>query len=249
MHLDIPYVLIKKDGKEVYNNQPKIEQGLVLTLSGCGNKVLPLSTKGIKPTGYESILINVFKERFDKIKQGLGANAIEELSKKQLKDSKSQLLDRTTNLMSLINQVISMGYEIYKRTIEKDTGNAGYKKFKTEWDLQGNKVARMNIYNQIQIILDESPSYRKNEDGTYVDPNIEKSKKNPEKTLMGDIYMKLQKFYEKYDIFYKNVDGQYLQNGLTYADAEAKDGGMGPLTGRQYVTTDWSTGEQVDTIV
>jgi hypothetical protein len=249
MHLDIPYVLIKKDGKEVYNSQPKIEQGLVLTLSGCGNKVLPLSTKSSKPTGYESILINVFKERFAKIKQGLGANAIEALSKKQLKDSKSQLLDRTTNLMSLINQVISMGYEIYKRTIEKDTGNAGYKKFKTEWDLQGNKVARMNIYNQIQIILDESPIYRKNEDGTYVDPNIEKSKKNPEKTLMGDIYMKLQKFYEKYDIFYKNVDGQYLQNGLTYADAEAKDGGMGPLTGRQYVKSDWSTGEQVDTVV
>ena len=249
MHLDIPYVLIKKDGKEVYNNQPKIEQGLVLTLSGCGNKVLPLSTKGIKPTGYESILINVFKERFAKIRQGLGANAVENLSKKQLKDSKSVLLDRTTNLISLINQVISMGYEIYKRTIGKDTGNAGYNKFKTEWDLQGNKVARMNIYNQIQIILDESPSYRKNEDGTYVDPNIEKSKKNPEKTLMGDIYMKLQKFYEKYDIFYKNADGQYLQNGLTYADAEAKDGGMRPLTGRQYVKSDWSTGEQVDTVV
>ena len=66
---------------------------------------------------------------------------------------------------------------------------------------------------------------------------------------MGDIYMKLQKFYEKYDIFYKNVDGQYLQNGLTYADAEAKDGGMRPLTGRKYVKSDWSTGEQVDTVV
>ena len=59
MHLDIPYVLIKKDGKEVYNNQPKIEQGLVLTLSGCGNKVLPLSTKGIKPT--DKITLSIHK--------------------------------------------------------------------------------------------------------------------------------------------------------------------------------------------
>jgi hypothetical protein len=107
----------------------------------------------------------------------------------------------------------------------------------------------MNVYNQIQTILDETPSYRKNADGTYVDPNIEKSKKNPEKTLMGDIYLKLQKFYEKYDTFYKNSDGEYLPNGLTYADAEAKDSGMGPLTGRQYVRGDWSTGERVDTIV
>ena len=249
MHLDIPYVLIRKNGKEVYNAQPKIEQGLVLTLSGCGNKVLPLSTKATKPSGYEPLLVTLFKDRFEKIKKGLGSDAIEKLSKKQIKDSKSQLLDRTTKLTDLINQVALMGYEIYKRTIEKDTSNAGYNKFKKEWDLQANKVARMNIYNQIQTILDENPSYRKNADGTYVDPNIEKSKKNPEKTLMGDIYLKLQKFYEKYDTFYKNSDGEYLPNGLTYADAEAKDRGVGPLTGRQYVRGDWSTGERVDTIV
>ena len=208
-----------------------------------------MSTKAKKPSGYEPFLITLFKDRFEKIKKGLGTDAIEKLSKKQIKDSKSQLLDRTTKLTDLINQVVSMGYEIYKRTIEKDTSNAGYNKFKKEWDLQANKVARMNVYNQIQTILDENPSYRKNADGTYVDPNLEKSKKNPEKTLMGDIYMKLQKFYEKYDTFYKNSDGEYLPNGLTYDDADSSPRGMGPLTGRQYVRGDWSTGERVDTIV
>jgi len=249
MHLDIPYVLIKKDGKEVYNNQPKIEQGLVLTLSGCGNKVLPLSTKGIKPTGYESILINIYKERFDKIKQGLGANAIESLSKKQLKDSKSEILDRTLELNNLINQVISIGYNISEKVFAKEKTNATYSQFKKQWDSQANKVARMNIYNQIQPILDQNPSFRKNTDGTYVDKNIEKSKKNPEKTLMGDVLIKLQNFYKKYDTFYKPDEGEYLPNGLTYDDAESSPRGLGPLMGRGFVSVDYSSGQPVATVV
>jgi hypothetical protein len=249
MHLDIPYVLIKKDGKEVYNNQPKIEQGLVLTLSGCGNKVLPLSTKGIKPTGYESILINIYKERFDKIKQGLGANAIESLSKKQLKDSKSELLDRTLELNNLINQVISIGYNLSEKVFAKGKTNATYAQFKKEWDSQANKVARMNIYNQIQPILDQNPSFRKNTDGTYVDKNIEKSKKNPEKTLMGDVFIKLQNFYKKYDTFYKPDEGEYLPNGLTYDDAESSPRGLGPLMGGGFVSVDYSSGQPVATVV
>jgi hypothetical protein len=249
MHLDIPYVLIKKDGKEVYNNQPKIEQGLVLTLSGCGNKVLPLSTKGIKPTGYESILINIYKERFDKIKQGLGANAIESLSKKQLKDSKSELLDRTLELNNLINQVISIGYNLSEKVFAKGKTNATYAQFKKEWDSQANKVARMNIYNQIQPILDQNPSFRKNTDGTYVDKNIEKSKKNPEKTLMGDVLIKLQNFYKKYDTFYKPDEGEYLPNGLTYDDAESSPRGLGPLMGGGFVSVDYSSGQPVATVV
>lgn len=248
MHLDIPYVLIKKDGKEVYNNQPKIEQGLVLTLSGCGNKVLPLSTKGIKPTGYESILINIYKERFAKIRQGLGANAVENLSKKQLKDSKSVLLDRTLQLSTLINQVVLMGHNLSEKAFEQGMTNATYAQFKKQWDSQSNKVARMNIYNQIQPILDQNPSFRKNSDGTsYVDKNIEKSRKNPEKTLMGDIFLKLENFYKKYNTYYKSPDGEYLPNGVSYAEAELNPGGLGWLMGRGFVSVDNSSGQPVAT--
>ena len=241
MHLDIPYVLIKKDGKEVYNNQPKIEQGLVLTLSGCGNKVLPLSTKAIKPTGYESILINIYKERFAKIRQGLGANAVENLSKKQLKDSKSEILDRTLALANLINQVALLGHNLSTKAFEKGMTNATYAQFKKQWDSQANKVARMNIYNQIQPILDENPSFRKNPDGTsYVDKNIEKSRKNPEKTLMGDIFLKLENFYKKYNTYYKSPDGEYLPNGVSYDEAELNPGGLGWLMGRSFVSVDYN---------
>ena len=250
MHLDIPYVLIKKDGKEVYNNQPKIEQGLVLTLSGCGNKVLPsLSTKATKPTGYESILINIYKERFDKIKQGLGANAIESLSKKQLKDSKSEILDRTVELSSLINQVVLMGHNLSEKAFEQGMTNATYAQFRKQWDSQANKVARMNIYNQIQPILDQNPSFRKNPDGTYVDKNIEKSRKNPEKTLMGDIFFKLENFYKKYDTFYKPIDGEYLPNGISYDEAESKPGGLGPLMGRGFIKVDGTADQPIVSVV
>ena len=247
MHLDIPYVLIKKGGKEVYNSQPKIESGLVLTLSGCGNKVLPLSTKAAKPTGYEPILVNIYKERFDKIKQGLGANAIESLSKKQLKDSKSEILDRTVELSSLINQVVLMGHNLSEKAFEQGMTNATYAQFRKQWDSQANKVARMNIYNQIQPLLDGNPSFRKNPDGTYVDKNIEKSKKNPEKTLMGDVYMKLQNFYKKYDTYYKSPDGEYLPNGVSYAEAELNPGGLGWLMGRGFISVDNSGDQPVAT--
>lgn len=248
MHLDIPYVLIKKDGKEVYNSQPKIEQGLVLTLSGCGNKVLPsLSTKATKPTGYESILINIYKERFDKIKQGIGANAIESLSKKQLKDSKSEILDRTVKLSELINQVVLMGHNLSEKVFAKGMTNATYTQFKKQWDSQANKVAMMNIYNQIQPILDQNPSFRKNLD-RYVDKNIENSRKNPEKTLMGDIFFKLENFYKKYDTFYK-LEGDYLPNGVSYDEAESKLGGLGPLMGRGFVKVDNSGNQPVVSVV
>ena len=247
--LNPSYGYTKNGPKEVYNNQPKIEQGLVLTLSGCGNKVLPsLSTKAIKPTGYESILINIYKERFDKIKQGLGANAIESLSKKQLKDSKSEILDRTVELSSLINQVVLMGHNLSEKAFEQGKTNATYAQFKKQWDSQANKVARMNIYNQIQPILDQTPSFRKNSDGTsYVDKNIEKSRKNPEKTLMGDIFLKLENFYKKYNTYYKSPDGEYLPNGVSYAEAELNPGGLGWLMGRGFVSVDNSSGQPVAT--
>ena len=112
--------------------------------------------------------------------------------------------------------------------------NATYAQFKKQWDSQANKVARMNIYNQIQPILDETPSFRKNTDKTYVDKNIEKSRKKPEKTLMGDVFLKLEDFYKKYNTYYKSPDGEYLPNGVSYDEAESKPGGLGALMGRGF---------------
>ena len=190
-------------------------------------------------------MVNIYQERLEKIKKGLGSNAIEELTKKQLKDSKSQILDRTVELNDLINQVVLMGFNISEKVFEKGQTNATYAQFKKQYDSQANKVARMNIYNQIQPILDQTPSFRKNPDGTYVDKNIEKSKKNPEKTLMGDVYLKLENFYKKYDTFYKPDEGDYLPNGLTYDDAESSPRGLYPLMGRGFASVDWSSGQPV----
>jgi hypothetical protein len=209
MHLDIPYVLIKKDGKEVYNGQPKVEKGLVLTLSGCGNEVIDNDSSAQQPTGYEQILVNIFKERFDKIKKGLGSNAIEALSKKQMQDVKSITLDRTRQLLELINKV----YDIYRNANSNSKTTSEYRKL---YNSKGNDVERLNLFNQVQLLLDGNPTFRKNEDGTaYLDSNIEGSRKNPQKKLAGDIFLKLEEFYRLYDYFYKN-DDQYVSSGLKY---------------------------------
>lgn len=209
MHLDIPYVLIKKDGKEVYNGQPKVEQGLVLTLSGCGNEVIDKDSSAQQPTGYEQTLVNIFKERFDKIKSGLGSDAIEKLSKKQMQDVKSITLDRTRQLLELINKV----YDIYRNANSNSKTESEYRKL---YNSKGNDVERLNLFNQIQLLLDGNPTFRKNEDGTaYLDSNIEGSRKNPQKKLAGDIFLKLEEFYRLYDYFYKN-DDQYVSTGLKY---------------------------------
>lgn len=235
MHVDIPYILIRKDGKEVYNSQPKVEQGLVLTLSGCGNKVSTTkNTNAAKPTGYQSILVNIFKERVEKLKKGLGATAAAQLTKNQVRDSKSIILERTLQLDNLINEVVKMSLNL-EATIfpkEKSKTSTMYNQFKAQWNSKGNSVARMNIYNQIQVILDQSPSFRKNPNGTYVDTNLEKSKKNPEKYLMGDVLMKLEQFYKKYDALFKSDEGQYIPNGLSYEQAEESPRGLGPIFGR-----------------
>jgi hypothetical protein len=209
MHLDIPYVLIKKDGKEVYNGQPKVEKGLVLTLSGCGNEVIDKDSSAQQPTGYQQILVNIFKERFDKIKSGLGSDAIEKLSKKQMKDVKSVTLDRTRQLLELINKV----YDIYRNANSNSKTTSEFKKI---YNSKGNDVERLNLFNQMQLLLDGNPTFRKNKDGTaYLDSNIEGSRKNPQKKLAGDIFLKLEEFYKLYDYFYKN-DDEYVSSGLKY---------------------------------
>lgn len=215
MHLDIPYVLIKKDGKTVYDGQPKIEKGLVLTLNGCGTEVIEKDTTATEPTGYEQILVQMFKDRLDAVKKGFkDPEAIKKLSKKQKIDVKSVLLERTKILDNLIQQV----YEIY---MNANNWSKNISEMKKLYDTKGNKVARTNIFNQIQVELDGSPSFRKMDpiDGwvsTYVDPNIEDSRKKPEKTLLGDVFLKLQQFYKYYKHFYFNTDtNEYVKEGLT----------------------------------
>lgn len=215
MHLDIPYVLIKKDGKTVYDGQPKIEKGLVLTLNGCGTEVIDKDTTATAPTGYEQILVQMFKDRLDAVKKGFkDPEAIKKLSKKQKIDVKSVLLERTKILDNLIQQV----YQIYSNAngLSKSIGE-----MKKIYNSSGNKVARTNIFNQIQVELDGSPSFRKMDPSngwvsTYVDQNIEDSRKKPEKTLLGDVFLKLQQFYQYYKYFYFNTDtNEYVKEGLT----------------------------------
>jgi len=209
MHLDIPYVLIKKNGKEVYNGQPKIEKGLVLTLSACGNEIIDKDSSAQQPTGYQQTLVDMFKERFDKIKSGLGTDAIEKLSKKQMQDVKSVTLDRTRQLLELINKV----YDIYINANSNSKNESEYRKL---YNSRGNDGDRLNLFNQIQLLLDGNPTFRKNKDNTaYLDSNIEGSRKNPQKKLAGDIFLKLEEFYRLYDYFYKNDDG-YVSSGLKY---------------------------------
>lgn len=214
MHLDIPYVLIKKDGKTVYDGQPKIEKGLVLTLSGCGNEVINKDTTATAPTGYEQILVQMFKDRLDAVKKGFkDPDVIKKLSKKQKIDVKSVLLERTKALNDFIQQV----YQIYRDANDKSKTVGEMRKI---YNSTGNKVARTNIFNQIQLELDGNPSFRKMDPSngwvsTYVDPNIEASRKKPEKTLLGDVFLKLQEFYQYYKYFYFDTDSDtYVKEGL-----------------------------------
>jgi len=214
MHLDIPYVLIKKDGKTVYDGQPKIEKGLVLTLSGCGNEVIDKDTAATAPTGYEQILVKMFKDRLDAVKKGFNdPEVIKKLSKKQKIDIKSVLLERTKALNDLIQQA----YQIYRDANDKSKTVGEMRKI---YNSPGNKVARTNIFNQIQVDLDGNPSFRKMDPSngwvsTYVDPNIENSRKNPEKSLLGDVFTKLQEFYQYYKYFFFDTNSDsYVKEGL-----------------------------------
>jgi hypothetical protein len=111
--------------------------------------------------------------------------------------------------LELINKVDAIYRDLYNTT---NSVNELRKKYNSE----KNNAERISLFNQMQLLLDGTPSFRKNEDGTsYLDNKIEKSRKNPEKYLAGDIFIKLEEFYKLYDYYFKD-DSEYVSSGLKY---------------------------------
>lgn len=199
VHQDIPVVTITRQGsaEPIYNDRPKVKQGLLLTLDECGNKVVTANTTETVPdvTGYIQEIKN---ERFPlllDIEKNEIKSAYNNLSPKEKKkyklDEKAVLLERCESLLS---QMLEFTKKL--KLLSAD-----------EWS---NGVAEKTITDQYTVFYNElskSPSLVKSTDGTFVDATIQDNE------LYGDVRMIMDRFYLGFNGVYLS-DDQYVPTGI-----------------------------------
>lgn len=94
-HKDKPVVIIKKNDEIIYNAQPRVASGLLMTLDACGNKVIQTDKNAQIPSRVSSDAEALYKQRieimksqpgiFSKVLSGLfgGGKSSDDVSEKQ----------------------------------------------------------------------------------------------------------------------------------------------------------------------
>jgi len=216
-HKDIPNVTITKtDGTVIYNKAPKIVQGKLLTLDGCTYKVIEGNDETVPDvTGYVNI---IRQERMKMQSQSeLGAEAQTGNKKQQKKkqavlDSKSVILDRSTELVTEMTNFLNYLKPELENAQPKDakgvvTGkNVGTPEIQTEI----TKYYK-SFYNKLTYSGtpgNPEPQLIRDNDGDYVNKTVNSN------DLFGDIRMYMNQFYEGFDAVYKDVEGNIAPNGI-----------------------------------
>ena len=177
-HDDIPSVLIEKDGEIVFNGKPKINKGKLITLDGCGTKVLENAPEDVPVPDWVTQRQTHAAERLE------GSKGYEEELKKQQLDFKSQVLGKTENLNSIMSELVN--------------------KIKTEWknDKPSEHAQELKKYydNFIKLINDKDFSFQitMTKNGYHF--------RNPQlrsDPLFGDLRQRMEKFYNQFlSIYY-----------------------------------------------
>jgi hypothetical protein len=199
VHQDIPVVTITKEGssKPIYNNRPKVKQGLLLTLDECGNKVVAASSTETVPdvAGYIQeiknerfpLLLKIEKDSIKSTYDGLSPQG----KRKYNIDEKAVLLERCESLLS---QMLEFTKRL--KTLSAD-----------EWS---NGTAEKIITNQYTVFyngLSKTPSLVKSPGGVFVDKTIQGNQ------LYGDVRMIMDRFYIGFDGVYLDYN-QYVPTGI-----------------------------------
>lgn len=226
-HDDIPVVQIKKDGKFIYNDKPSVNEGLLLTLDACGNKVE--SDKGSSQKPDVSKWVDKLIKQKTQILVSLGGQWDETQkawvipkqttsggggTKKELKkvaiDSKSEILERTNQIYNLIESYVDMILGDYRNSARKGSDKVGPKQ---RW--KDSLPERIELYQKMKKLLTDTPTLEKTKvGGNRFQTNFIQSPSQNKKTMYGDIHRRLMKIYEYFDaLFYKEDEGKYKSKG------------------------------------
>jgi len=194
-HRDIPEVVITKtvNGVEtvVYEGEPKVNEGKILTLDACGNKKVDIDNGQQAPPTQSAL--NALLAQKQKILKGNVSN--DELSAEKT-DSKAAILSRSgelsTESISLTNQLLK-----FKGVTGKTEAQSIITNYYTVF------------YNK--IMGDQSkgePTFERKENGKkYKDKTIDIS------DMYGDVRLDLDLFYAVFDAIYKEENGKINPTG------------------------------------
>jgi hypothetical protein len=219
-HKDIVYVTITKDGidEPIYDDQPNIVQGNILTLNACGTEVLEEGTDATVPelTSYILALKDEKTAIMNQVISSGDEETVKNISKRKQEklDGKAVLLERIDVLnQNMSNLVIFLG-NLFNKFFEPSLKG---KQKPLSNDVYNQLITRLNedytkFYNELnKVDTEETPVVdlkRKSDMVTYVDKSIRNDK------LYGDVRDELDKFYKDFDGIYFNTDtGQYSPNG------------------------------------
>jgi hypothetical protein len=186
-HKDKPTVTITKNvngvNKVIYNKQPGVVKGKLLTLDACGNKAV--GTDNGKKQPNVTTYLSKLKAQKESIRKDTKPSEGEEEkidTKQLLLDRTSVLIDRATELMEFI----------------LDSPNSGQLKQTQE------RIAA--DYNEFYTELNTEPKLTIDSSGKYENKELEKS-------LFGDVRMDLNVFYSVFNAIYKNSKNEIDPSG------------------------------------
>lgn len=210
-HNDIPVVVIEKDGKEVYNAKPKLVQGKLLTLNGCGTEVLEEGTSEDVPdvSNYVTQLKTQKQEVLTKLS---GSGELTDKQKKRLAkkgtniDQKGLMLERADDLL---NKTKELAVNLTKTaklggTCQPTVSLNEVKEPLSTLITNGYR----ELYNIINDEIEGQPTFARDPEYKAFDSDFIENN-----DLAGDLRMLLTPAMNIFDSIYYNQSKGYLPNG------------------------------------
>lgn len=195
-HRDLPKVQITKIingvNTTVYDGEPKVVQGKILTLDACGNKVVEADNGQAAPpvTSYLNALLTQKRS----IMKGFSPNEVES----EQDDYKAPWLEKSSGLIKdgeiLMNKILPLS--------STSTG-------KTE----AVKIIK-SYYTPFYTKINAEPNYSRDQRGNYINPTLNSD-------MYKDVKMDLDLFYEIFDAIYKQQEKD-VRNGIAKGEINPK---------------------------
>lgn len=190
-HRDLPRVKIVKNGEVVYNDKPKVNDGLLLTLNGCGEKVVD-NKEVIRPSTVQQERESLIGSRLQMFKEG-DLPAIDDSKD----DTKQMLLNDVGDLLPIASKL----GDIIKKV--KSLNN------------RREEIAYLKSINFEEVYASVSPTITKynlwRNGGLRKNRISNKTIRNGD--MYGDVRIDLKKFFDIFDVFFKTSENEYRKKG------------------------------------
>lgn len=190
-HRDLPRVKIVKNGEVVYNNKPKVNDGLLLTLNGCGEKVVD-NKEVIRPSTVQQERESLIGSRLQMFKEGDLPDIDDSKD-----DTKQMLLNDVGDLLPIARKL----GDIIKKV--KSLNN------------RREELAYLKSINFEEIYASVSPTITKYDlwRNGGMGKNKIKNKTIRKGDMYGDVRIDLKKFFDIFDVFFKTSEDEYRRRG------------------------------------